>query len=74
MAQTARMWNSADCYAMTATLGAAETAPGKPGKAVGLTAGLGPVWMLHRVYGNKVVRYRSSRDGRSAQAGDAGKR
>ena len=47
--QTAPMWNSADCNAMTGTLQAAGTAPRNPRIAVGLTAGLLPVWMLQRV-------------------------
>ena len=43
------MWNSADCYAITDLLRATATAPAKPRPAAGLTAGLLPVWMLHRV-------------------------
>ena len=40
---------------MTVTLRAVGAAPGKPKKAAGLTAGLLPVWMLHRVFGKEVV-------------------
>ncbi len=47
--QTARLWNTADCYAMTGTLRAAGTVSGTRRRAVGLTAGPIPVWMPHHI-------------------------
>ena len=46
-----REWSAADCYAMTGALRGARPAPGKAKPATGLTDGLPPVWMLHRVSG-----------------------
>lgn len=63
MAQTAHMGNSADCYAMTGGLQAAGTVPGEPRIAVGLTAGLLPLWMLHRVSGKEITHLRVARAG-----------
>ena len=40
---------------MTGTLQAARLVPAKPKPAAGLTDGLLPVWMLHRVCGKEVV-------------------
>ena len=47
--QTASMWSPADCYAMTDTPRVARLAPGKAKPAAGLTDGLKPVWMVHRI-------------------------
>lgn len=41
---------------MRGTLPAVGLAPGKPRAAVGLTAGLPPVWMLHGVCGKTIVK------------------
>ena len=49
------MWNPVDCYAMTGTLRAAGLPPGEAKPVAGLTDGLLPVWMLHRVSGKRIV-------------------
>ena len=49
MTQAAWMWDLADYYAITDPLRTAASAPGKLRPVVGLTAGLLPVWMLHRL-------------------------